>query len=193
MGERARSLQAGIRYMWLTLKQISQQVGVPESTLRRYRDLCESAVPTVGMGRGRMYPEEAAEVFRKIRYLREARHLEWSDIRKELGKRTIVSVPDEVGECAGGGDGLPPDVRYIGFRLNTVARQLLSVIEGAMKAQGEEIESVRRTVNLISRQNKKYRDELNTNLLMLLDKVTELQSGVAYLQKQGRRGEKGSL
>ncbi|MFH1537652.1 MAG: MerR family transcriptional regulator [bacterium] len=174
--------------MLLTLKQISQMLGVPESTLRRYRDLCENDVPSVDTGRGLMYPEEAVETFRKIRLLREGKLLDWSDLRAELGRKPVAPEPVGKGVEAGGDDRLPRGVRYIEFQLNSVARQLLSVMEEEMKGRREEIKSVRRALKLISRQNKSYHDELNMNILMLLDKVTEIQSGLAYLQRQSRRG-----
>ncbi len=50
----------------LTLRQISQELKLPESTVRYYRDLFSAYLPTVGMGRRRRYPVNAVPVFRHI-------------------------------------------------------------------------------------------------------------------------------
>jgi hypothetical protein len=50
----------------LTLRAIAERLGLPESTVRYYRDAFPDLVPTVGMGRRRRYPEPAVEVLRRI-------------------------------------------------------------------------------------------------------------------------------
>ncbi len=49
----------------LTLKEIAQQIGVPESNLRYYRNRIDEYLPSVGKGRRRRYYPEAAEIFRR--------------------------------------------------------------------------------------------------------------------------------
>ena len=49
----------------LTLKEIAQQIGVPESNLRYYRNRIDEYLPSVGKGRRRRYYPESAEVFRR--------------------------------------------------------------------------------------------------------------------------------
>ena len=50
----------------LTIAQIAKQLGLPESTVRYYRDRFSEYIPTTGEGRGRRYRGEAVEVFRVI-------------------------------------------------------------------------------------------------------------------------------
>ncbi|MDA8193257.1 MAG: MerR family transcriptional regulator [Thermaerobacter sp.] len=50
----------------LTVAEIAQQLHLPESTVRYYRDRFSAYIPVVGEGRHRRYPEEAVEVFRTI-------------------------------------------------------------------------------------------------------------------------------
>lgn len=51
---------------FLTIKDISRELEVPESNLRYYRDRFEDFLPCVGQGRKRRYKNEALEVFRFI-------------------------------------------------------------------------------------------------------------------------------
>ena len=50
----------------LTGAQIAQQLGLPESTLRFYRDKFPEWIPMIGEGRQRRYRPEAVDVFRII-------------------------------------------------------------------------------------------------------------------------------
>ncbi len=50
----------------LTLKQIAEELGLPESTVRYYRDAYPDKVPCVGTGRRRRYPRAAVAVLRSI-------------------------------------------------------------------------------------------------------------------------------
>lgn len=49
-----------------TLREIASTLGLPESTVRYYRDAFSSYVPTVGRGRRRRYPPAAIDVLRRI-------------------------------------------------------------------------------------------------------------------------------
>jgi DNA-binding transcriptional MerR regulator len=50
----------------LTLRQLAQELGLPESTARYYRDAFLDHVPSVGTGRRRRYPREALAVLRQV-------------------------------------------------------------------------------------------------------------------------------
>jgi DNA-binding transcriptional MerR regulator len=50
----------------LTLRQLAEQLQLPESTVRYYRDAFLDQIPSVGTGRRRRYPPQAAEVLRSI-------------------------------------------------------------------------------------------------------------------------------
>src|SRR5690349_18194602 len=49
-----------------TLRQLADQLGLPESTVRYYRDAFLDHIPSVGTGRRRRYPAQAAQVLRSI-------------------------------------------------------------------------------------------------------------------------------
>ena len=50
----------------LTLRQLAEQLSLPESTVRYYRDAFLDHIPSVGIGRRRRYPPLAADVLRVI-------------------------------------------------------------------------------------------------------------------------------
>lgn len=50
----------------LSIKDISQELGIPQSTLRYYRDLFMDYLPAVGEGKKKRFYPEAVEVFQAI-------------------------------------------------------------------------------------------------------------------------------
>ena len=50
----------------LTLRELAAQLELPESTVRYYRDAFLDFIPSVGTGRRRRYPPQAAAVLRRI-------------------------------------------------------------------------------------------------------------------------------
>src|SRR3990172_3903362 len=50
----------------LTLQQLTAELGLPESTVRYYRDAFLDHIPSVGTGRRRRYPPQAVAVLRSI-------------------------------------------------------------------------------------------------------------------------------
>jgi DNA-binding transcriptional MerR regulator len=69
----------------LTFKELAESAGIPESTLRVYRDEFEDYLPATGEGRKRRYDTEAAKTLQRIVTLKqEGRSRE--TIRAELSK-----------------------------------------------------------------------------------------------------------
>ena len=79
----------------LTLKEIAKQLNVPESSLRKYREIFDDFIPGVGSGRGRRYKSEASEIFQDIREWRENLHMPWEAITTKLAEKYPVNVPSE--------------------------------------------------------------------------------------------------
>lgn len=59
-------IQAEPRDRLLTLNEVAQRLGLPETTLRYYRDRFSAYLPSVGQGRSRRYPLQAVERLRWI-------------------------------------------------------------------------------------------------------------------------------
>ena len=50
----------------LTVREIARELGLPESTVRYYRDAFAGYLPAVGTGRRRRYPLEAIPLLRVV-------------------------------------------------------------------------------------------------------------------------------
>jgi DNA-binding transcriptional MerR regulator len=68
-----------------SLKEVAERLGLPESTLRLYRDEFEDWIPTQGEGRRRRYGEKGIEALRRIV---EGKRAGWAagKIRDELAR-----------------------------------------------------------------------------------------------------------
>jgi DNA-binding transcriptional MerR regulator len=70
-----------------TIRDIARELGLPESTVRYYRDAFEEYLPTVGTGRRRRYPTETIPLLRLI-----AEGFAHNRARSEI-ERTVNEVP----------------------------------------------------------------------------------------------------
>ena len=70
----------------LTLKEIAKILSIPESSLRKYRELFSQFIPGVGKGRSRRYRSEAIEIFKDIRHMREDLQMPWDAITDRLAE-----------------------------------------------------------------------------------------------------------
>lgn len=71
----------------LTLKEIAKILNIPESSLRKYRELFSQFIPGVGKGRSRRYRVEAIEIFKDIRHLREDLQMPWDAVTDRLAEK----------------------------------------------------------------------------------------------------------
>lgn len=70
----------------LTIAQIAQALGLPESTIRYYRDHFPDYIPVLGEGRQRRYPAEAVEVFRVIADVLRKNHGSATEVEETLAR-----------------------------------------------------------------------------------------------------------
>lgn len=141
----------------LTLRDIAEQLGLPESTVRYYRDRFSAFVPTVGRGRQRRYREEAVEVLRTVaegfRSQKSAEEVE--EVLAQQFPRYLESR-DEGDE---GAESLPASwlmtllalqgqaLQQVGDALERLAEQAV-----AQRAEAEAVESVRAEVEDLRRR-----------------------------------------
>lgn len=76
----------------MTLKEIAKQLDVPESSLRKYREIFSEFIPSVGSGRSRRYRADATEVLKDIRHLREELHMPWDAITGHLAEKYPIDA-----------------------------------------------------------------------------------------------------
>jgi len=79
----------------LTLKEIAKTLDVPESSLRKYREIFSDFIPSVGSGRSRRYKNGAIDVLRDIRSMREENHLPWDAISEQLAEKYPMEIASE--------------------------------------------------------------------------------------------------
>ncbi len=78
----------------LSLKQLAAELGLPESTVRYYRDAFLDHIPSVGSGRRRRYPPQAVAVLRSIAESYGAGHSRAEVVARIHGDgATAVAVP----------------------------------------------------------------------------------------------------
>ena len=79
----------------LTLKEIAKTLDIPESSLRKYREIFSDFIPSVGSGRSRRYKPEAVEILREIRRMREEMHLPWDAVSDQLAQEYAMEIHSE--------------------------------------------------------------------------------------------------
>jgi DNA-binding transcriptional MerR regulator len=72
-----------------TLRDVARQLGLPDSTVRYYRDAFVAYLPMVGSGRRRLYPPEAVEALRVV-------------ARGFAGRRRRDDIESDLAACTGG-------------------------------------------------------------------------------------------
>ncbi len=71
-------------------------MNAPESSVRKYREIFDQFIPSIGTGRSKRYRMEAIDILREIRYLREEMLMPWDAIADQLAsKYPIDATPSE--------------------------------------------------------------------------------------------------
>jgi DNA-binding transcriptional MerR regulator len=128
----------------LTLKEISERLGVPPSTLRYRRDRWPAYIPTVVDGRHTRYRPEALEVFAFVGALLRQK-TPAAAVEAALAEHFPMTVTSR--EC---GDDAAPAQRAMALALREETRpQLMTLADGlpsAMEAPATALESLRAEV-----------------------------------------------
>lgn len=129
----------------LSVREISRRTGVPESTLRYYRDVFPEQIPTVGRGRRRRHPAQAILVFQRIARLFEdgaSRHAVRRALRRAAPEDAGEVEPGELEErLEDGAESLYPLTRREGSGLDA---PVLEDLVAAMLARDRELVSMHR-------------------------------------------------
>ena len=122
-----------------TIASIAQELQIPESSARYYRDRFAPWVPTIGEGRGRRYPDAAVPVLRTIAELSRAG---WSApmIEGELQRRGFAIDAQAI----------QPQQQDAATQQQTAAVELERLIRGAVAAEvaplREELQAARNEI-----------------------------------------------
>lgn len=141
----------------LTLKEIAKEIGVPESSVRKYREIFHDYIPGVGEGRARRYRDDAVAVFQDIRQLREDEHMPWDAIASKLGEKYPINAPPT----------RPPELP-----LTDVAPRSAPTSSAAAPAQRADIDARLRHMAAINERNTMLMNAMTLELLKSLDRYT---------------------
>lgn len=78
---------------YYSLREISNELGIPKSTIVKYKDYYSDFLKMAGDGKRKKFEEDALEVLRVIRELREDKKLDWMEIKDALGERFGAPAP----------------------------------------------------------------------------------------------------
>jgi DNA-binding transcriptional MerR regulator len=187
----------------MTLKEIAQKLGLPESTLRKYRDAYPQFMPYVGSGREKRYKEVAIEVFNAIREYRMDRHLSWEDTEKELTDRFPIN-PEALGEKAVVGEEeaniflerlekwvkqLSSQAERQEFVSSTLATELVKVRQLAAKLDpiSEDVKAVRKSTYNYNEVVQRQYKEMHRDFQKIMEMMATLQGAIHYIPKEFER------
>lgn len=163
----------------LTLKEIAQSIGVPESNLRYYKNRIGDFLPSIGKGRRRRYFPETIEIFKQtIEYLHNGVTLD--RVHSILAESRPLAVKD---------DGSPPTQEELAELIVTKLRESLSAAAAEAKDDGgaesakslagaEEIEALRERVSELETEKASLENEVYSVRL----ENTELSEKIAGLE-----------
>lgn len=78
---------------YYSLREISQELNIPKSTLVKYKDFFSDFLPFVGDGKRKKLSEEGIEILREVRDLRENEKYDWLEIRDILAEKYGEQAP----------------------------------------------------------------------------------------------------
>lgn len=134
----------------LSIKDISQELGIPQSTLRYYRDLFIEYLPATGEGKKKRFYPEAVEVFQAIA---KGMHQNKSsdDIVNDLNKRFTRFI--EIDETQDGSATYSQkDENGQSRALSPVEQLDGSAIMAVIASQNQALQQIAATINVVNEQ-----------------------------------------
>ena len=131
-----------------TLKQLAQELGRPESTVRSWRDAYGDYIPSEGEGRAKRYTEEALEVLRWICDRKDQTQESAADTKAALAGLFPLLVdlkPVKSEKSSSNSAAAQAGLEIVGQALQTLADQSerMERLERQLEAQREEIEALK--------------------------------------------------
>lgn len=152
----------------LSIKDISQELGIPQSTLRYYRDIFMDYLPAMGEGKRKRFYPEAVEVFQVIA---KCMHQNKSadDITNELNNRfsRFIEVDSETQESSAT---YPQDNESSHTQeLSVISPIDISSIMAVISSQNQALQQIAATINMVNGQQ---------------EELTSLKEEVARLEER---------
>ena len=117
----------------LTIKEIADQLQMPATTLRGYRDEFDDYLPHEGEGRFRRYSDECIQLLSQIKAMKQ-NGLSKEEIESQLGTRTIAATTTTTKQEA--------QERYLAV-LSQSSKRLSDQLEEIQQTQQATLEALR--------------------------------------------------
>lgn len=138
----------------LSIKDISQELGIPQSTLRYYRDLFMDYLPATGEGKKKRFYPEAVEVFQAIaKGMHQNKNAD--DIATDLNKRftRFIDVEDTAEESQESSATYSQDNETCQSQaLSPLTQSDGSAIMAVIAAQNQALQQIAATISVVNEQ-----------------------------------------
>ncbi len=171
----------------LTLKEIAKQLEVPESSLRKYREIFSAFIPSVGSGRSRRYKNEAIAILKEIRDMREDMHMPWDAITDVLSKKYPIEIETESSPPPPAQQPdlpAPPAQKIVTQQIrqpaldDRVIKRLLAVSENQTMLVNAMALEVMRSVEEVRKEAQRDNMQLRENITQMIDALTKSISSI---------------
>ncbi|WP_371381620.1 MerR family transcriptional regulator [Sporomusa aerivorans] len=141
----------------LSIKDISQEIGIPQSTLRYYRDLFMEFLPATGEGKKRRFYPEAVDVFKAIaKGMHQNKNAD--DIAKDLNNRFTRFI--EVSTESQNSSATYPqdDENNQSQALSPLTQLDGSAIMAVISSQNQALQQIAATINIVNGQQEELQN-----------------------------------
>ncbi len=141
----------------LSIKDISQEIGIPQSTLRYYRDLFMDYLPATGEGKKKRFYPEAVEVFQAIaKGMHQNKNAD--DIARDLNRRFARFI--EVDTESQDGSATAPQEEELApsQALSPIAQVEGSTIMAVIASQNQALQQIAATISIVNGQQEELHD-----------------------------------
>ncbi len=131
---------------YYSLREISAELGIPKSTVVKYKDFFTDFLKMSGDGKRKKFDESALEILKKIRDLRETQRLDWLEIKDILNQEYGAAEDETGGDEDQNEASLPvpvapaavaassPKVDYIAHMITVLGSQMMEMSESMESA-----------------------------------------------------------
>ncbi len=174
---------------YYSLREISTELGIPKSTVVKYKDYFTDFLKMSGDGKRKKFEENALEVLRAIRDLRENQRLDWLEIKDILAKQYGAPEPPPVVAVAPAAPPPPavsPKIDYISHMVTVLGGELMDITSALHETSARALRNSNNTAVLAKRLAKVER-KLDIVITELLNREGMAAEGMKQENAEMRR------
>lgn len=152
-----KNSEGGFMTDLLSIKDISQELGIPQSTLRYYRDLFMDYLPSTGEGKKKRFYPEAIEVFQAIaKGMHQNKNAD--DIAQDLNRRFTRFIEIDSESQDSSATNSQEDEISNGQALSPITPLDGSTIMAVIASQNQALQQIAATINIVNGQQEELQD-----------------------------------